>query len=71
MINIVSTFIFSKYCFCCFFLFCFCCVFFLFCIFGYFFFVPREKGERGQISRENCIRSAENNLDWYVKKSFE
>lgn len=34
-------------------------------------YLPRAKGGRGLISCEMCIRSEENNLGWYVKKSVE
>ena len=32
-------------------------------------YVPREKGRRGLISCESCVRREENNLSWYVKNS--
>ena len=34
-------------------------------------YVPREKGGRGLISCESCVRREENNLSWYVKNSEE
>ena len=34
-------------------------------------YVPREKGGRGQISCESCVRREENNLSWDVKNSAE
>ena len=32
-------------------------------------YMPREKGGRGLISCERCIRSEENSVGWYVKNS--
>ena len=34
-------------------------------------YIQREKGGKGLISCENCIRSEENNLGWYAKNSVE
>ncbi|CAB3978866.1 Hypothetical predicted protein [Paramuricea clavata] len=34
-------------------------------------YLPREKGGRGLISCEGCIRTEENSLGWYVKNSVE
>ena len=34
-------------------------------------YAPREKGGRGLISCESCVRREENNLSWYVKNSEE
>ena len=34
-------------------------------------YVPREKGGRGLISCESCVRTEENNLSWYVRNSEE
>ncbi|CAB4021725.1 Hypothetical predicted protein [Paramuricea clavata] len=34
-------------------------------------YLPREKGGRGLISCEGCIRIEENSLGWYVKNSVE
>ena len=34
-------------------------------------YLPREKGGRGLISCESCVRSDESNLGWYVKGSDE
>ena len=34
-------------------------------------YVTREKGGRGLISCEGCVRSEENNLGWYVRNSVE
>ena len=34
-------------------------------------YLTREKGGRGLISCEGCVRSEENNLGWYVKNSEE
>ncbi|CAB3982989.1 Hypothetical predicted protein [Paramuricea clavata] len=34
-------------------------------------YLPREKGGRGLISCEECIRTKENSLGWYVKNSVE
>ena len=34
-------------------------------------YVARQKGGRGLISCEMCVKSEENNLPWYVKNSNE
>ena len=34
-------------------------------------YLPRKKGGRGLIGCEECIRSEENNLGWYVRNSLE
>ena len=34
-------------------------------------YLTREKGGRGLISCEGCVRSEENNLGWYVRNSVE
>ncbi len=34
-------------------------------------YLTREKGGRGLISCEDCVRSEENNLGWYVRNSVE
>ena len=34
-------------------------------------YVPREKGGRGLISCESCVRREENNLSWYVRNNEE
>ena len=34
-------------------------------------YLNREKGGRGLISCEGCVRSEENNLGWYVRNSVE
>ena len=34
-------------------------------------YVQRDKGGREVVRCENCIRSKENNLGWYVKNSVE
>ena len=34
-------------------------------------YLPREKGGRGLISCETCIRSEENSLGWYIENAVE
>ena len=34
-------------------------------------YLTREKGGRGLISCEGCVRSEENNLGWYVRNFVE